>query len=92
MRILPLLSFLGVVAFAQPGMRTVTGVVADPSGATLGGATVIALDSRQTELSRTTTAEDGRFELSVPAAAGLRLRVSKPRFKTADSLRSRADA
>lgn len=54
-------------AFAQPASRTVRGVVVDPSGASVAGATVMVVGPSGDEY-RATSDPEGRFELAVPVA------------------------
>jgi catecholate siderophore receptor len=65
-----ILAFYGPVstAFAQPSSsRTIRGVVVDPSGASVPGATVMVIGSSGDE-HRATSDPEGRFELAVPVA------------------------
>ncbi len=83
--IVPLaLTLAATPALAQPstpsGPRaTVTGIVADPSGAVLVDATVEALAGQQV-VARAATGRDGRYRIDLPSGARYQLRVTRDGF------------
>ncbi len=78
-----LLAMLCPVMPAQEATRSVSGVVVDPSGATIAGAEV-RIQSAVTTLSKTTDAE-GRFSADIPSDSGnIRVMVRAAGFQAFD--------
>src|SRR5688572_7075308 len=72
-------------AFAQGGSGTtiITGTVADPSGAVLPGASVVAKNNATAEELTATTNEQGQFTIPAVQAGTYTVTVTMPSFKTA---------
>src|SRR5258708_5571856 len=68
--------------FALNNASTVTGIVVDPTGAVVRGATVDVI-AHNDKLSTVSTDQQGHFSVSVPGAGSYEIRVSAPGFKTA---------
>ncbi|MDP2322130.1 MAG: TonB-dependent receptor [Acidobacteriota bacterium] len=74
--------FLGAVALAEAASRTdivIQGVVSDPSGAVIAGATVDAFVAGRI-VATATTGADGRYQVAVPAGTPVELRVRRAGF------------
>jgi outer membrane cobalamin receptor len=76
---LHLLVSLVVLSFSTQPDRTIHGVVRDPSGAVIAGATVEAVIATRAVTSATTAA-DGSYELRVPAGVPVDIHVRRPGF------------
>jgi len=68
--------------FALNNASTVTGIVVDPTGAVVRGATVDVI-AHNDKLSTVSTDQQGHYSVSVPGAGSYEIRVSAPGFKTA---------
>ena len=68
--------------FALNNASTVTGIVVDPTGAVVRGATVDVI-AHNDKLSTVSTDQQGHYNVSVPGAGSYEIRVSAPAFKTA---------
>jgi hypothetical protein len=80
-----LLLLLSSVAFAQTtaSSSSVTGVVTDPTGAVIAGATVTLTDTRIGKETTTTTDDQGVYRFSqVPPGQGYKLTFSGAGFQT----------
>jgi iron complex outermembrane recepter protein len=75
-----LIFFLALVVTAQTSVETIGGRITDPTGASVGGASVTARHSA-TQAERTVTSDaDGRFELKELTPGGYRLSVTAAGF------------
>ena len=73
---------LSTGVFALNNASAVTGIVVDPTGAVVRGATVDVI-AQDKKLSTVSTDQQGRYSVSVPSAGSYEIRVSAPGFKTA---------
>ncbi len=73
---------LGVGLFAQSDRGTITGTVADPSGASMPGATVRATDTATNFTRQVTSTDTGRYVIPELPAGVYTLTVSQAGFKT----------
>jgi vitamin B12 transporter len=73
---------LSTRALALNNASVVTGIVVDPTGAIVRGATVDVIAHNE-KLSTVSTDQQGQYTVSVPAAGSYEIRVSAPGFKTA---------
>jgi vitamin B12 transporter len=73
---------LSTGVFALNNASAVTGIVVDPSGAVVRGATVDVI-AQDKKLSTVSTDQQGHYSVSVPSAGSYEIRVSAPGFKTA---------
>jgi len=70
----------GATLFGSSGM--VVGLVKDPSGKTISGATVRAFDANNNQVSETRTAGNGRYSFGDLAPGKYTLEISMPGFKS----------
>ena len=80
--ILTLLAAVGAIAFAQLNVTSVQGVVSDPTGAAVPGATVLVLNSGNGEKYTVTTDDKGEYAVPSLPAGTYKVTVSKTGFKT----------
>jgi vitamin B12 transporter len=73
---------LSTRVFALSNASTITGIVVDPTGAVVRGATVDVIAHNE-KLSTVSTDQQGHYNVSVPGAGSYEIRVSAPAFKTA---------
>ncbi len=65
------------------GLATITGTIADPSGAVVPTATVAAVESASGKTRRAVTSADGQFTLAGLPAGAYKVSISMPGFKSA---------
>jgi hypothetical protein len=87
---IPILScfvFLVAVALvvAQGPVGTMTGTVTDPAGASVPGATVVAINAATGVETKTTTTNTGTYTLPYLPAGTYTIRVTAPGFRTANA-------
>jgi hypothetical protein len=63
------------------GLRTISGIVLDPSGAAIAGADVILLSGDGKELSRITSDQDGSFQFEKLAAGAYKIQAQAAGFR-----------
>jgi hypothetical protein len=75
-------AFLVAIAFGQAGDAEISGIVKDPSGAVVAGATATAIN-QDSGVTRSTTADtDGRYRFIALPPGRYSLKVEAPGFKT----------
>lgn len=72
---------LGLPSWAQGPVGTLNGTVADPGGAMVPGATVVAINTATTVETRTTTTSSGDYTLPYLPSGNYTLRVQAPGFR-----------
>src|SRR5262249_25883544 len=77
------LMFLAALGSAQGPVGTLNGTVADPAGAMVPGATVVATNNATSVESRTTTTSSGDYTLPYLPAGTYTIRVQAPGFRPA---------
>ena len=85
--ILSCLIFLAAVALviAQGPVGTMTGTVTDPAGASVPGASVVAINGATGVETKTTTTNTGTYTLPYLPAGTYTIRVTAPGFRTANA-------
>jgi len=74
-------TFLGIAALSQEFRGTISGVVADPSGAVVPGATVVVRETRTGTLNQTKSGNDGQYVVPFLLPGDYSVTVTMPGFE-----------